>query len=256
MPVELQHIYHGDGKPAVLLHGLFGSGKNMSGMARNLADQGYRVYLPDLRNHGQSPHTAEMSYPLMAEDLYHYLQQHDIREPLLVGHSMGGKVAMTAALQDESCCERLIIMDIAPVDYGHSFNTIIRSLKALNPAAIKNRRDADEKLAETLQPAALRQFLLQNLVRVNSSFKWRMNLDDIQQHIAHISDFPDLHGRRFPKPVLFLGGALSGYLAAEHEPVIRKYFPAASIEHIDGAGHWLHAEAPRATLAAINAFLE
>jgi len=256
MPVELQHTRHGDGKPAVLLHGLFGSGKNLNGVARSLADQGYRVYLPDLRNHGRSPHTAEMSYPLMADDLYHFLQQHEIHQPLLIGHSMGGKVAMTAALQDEGCCERLVVMDIAPVDYAHSFNTIINSLKSLNPAAIKNRREADEKLAVTLQPAALRQFLLQNLIMVDGGYEWRMNLDDIQQHIAHISDFPDLRGRQYRKPVLFLGGALSGYLAEEHEPVIRKYFPAASIEHIAGAGHWLHAEAPRATLAAINAFLD
>lgn len=225
-------------------------------MARHLASKGYRVYLPDLRNHGRSPHAAEMNYPLMADDLYHYLEQHNIREPLLIGHSMGGKVAMTAALQDESCCERLVIMDIAPVDYAHSFNTIIKSLGALDTGRIRSRREADEKLAETLQPAALRQFLLQNLVRENGQYDWRMNLDDIQKHISHISDFPDLRGRRFEKPVLFLGGALSAYLAPEHEPLIRQYFPAASIKHIAGAGHWLHAEAPQATHAAIEAFLD
>lgn len=256
MPVELQHTYIGEGRPAILLHGLFGSGKNLAGIARSLAGLGYRAYLPDLRNHGRSPHTGPMTYPLMAGDLYHYMQQHDIRDPLLLGHSMGGKVAMTAALQDESCCERLVVMDIAPVNYGHGFNTIINSLRALDPATVQSRREADEKLAETLQPAALRQFLLQNLVRVNGSYEWRMNLDDIQQHISAISGFPDLRGYRYDRPALFLGGALSSYLCRDHEPLIREYFPAAEIGYVDGAGHWLHAEAPRATFAAIHAFLE
>ncbi|RME34103.1 MAG: alpha/beta fold hydrolase, partial [Gammaproteobacteria bacterium] len=173
---SLHYTEQGEGRPLVILHGLFGSGRNWQRVARRLAEH-YRVITPDLRNHGRSPHLPGMSYPEMAADLFELMERLDLPSTLLMGHSMGGKVAMTAALQQPEKVTALIVVDIAPVRYRHSFEPIFQALKSIPVEWIRSRQEAERLLAGYIDDSVLRAFLLQNLNRDESGFHWRINLD-------------------------------------------------------------------------------
>ncbi len=217
---------------------------------------GHTVHALDMRNHGTSPWTDEMTYPAMAEDLLRYIGTHGLSRPAAIGHSMGGKAAMTAALLAPERIERLVVVDIAPARYRHGFTELAETLLGLDLDGIDRRTDADERLAEAVPDAALRGFLLQNLVPRDGAYVWRLNLAAISGARDVLRDFPDLPSSAvFEGPTLFLAGAVSDYVRPDHATVIERYFPNAEMRRIGGAGHWVHAERPEAFLAEVEKFL-
>ena len=254
-PVDLNATRLGQGPPLVVAHGLFGSARNWASIAGSLAT-GHSVHALDMRNHGASPWTDEMTYPAIAEDLLRYIGTQGLARPAVIGHSMGGKAAMTAALHAPERIACLVVVDIAPVRYRHGFTELAETLLGLNLDGIERRADADGRLAEAVPDPALRGFLLQNLVLRDGSYVWRLNLAAISAAGAALRDFPELPpSAAFEKPTLFLAGAASDYVRPDHAPVIERYFPNAEVRRIGGAGHWVHAERPEAFLAEVGDFL-
>ena len=208
-PVELDATCSGEGPPLVIAHGLFGSARNWSSIARRLA-AGRSVHALDMRNHGASPWTDEMTYPAMAEDLLHYVRTRGLSRPTLIGHSMGGKAAMAAALFAPERVGRLIVVDIAPVRYRHGFASLVEALAGLELDGIGRRSDADARLAETVPDPALRGFLLQNLVLREGRYAWRLNLEAVAAAQEALGDFPDLPpSATFGGPTLLIAGGAS-----------------------------------------------
>ena len=236
----------GVGQPLIILHGLFGSSRNWQQLGKRLAAK-HQVYLLDLRNHGRSPHDDRMDYERMAEDLAQFVVQHDLSDFHLLGHSMGGKVAMLYALAQGQQVASLTVVDIAPVAYEHDFAEVLAGLKALDLTRLNGRKQADAELARYVKPMGLRQFLLQNLVLEQGVYHWRIHLAAIEREMSNIAGFPEASGS-YLGTTLFVKGSESDYIGAEHESVIHSYFPYAQIDCIEGAGHWLHAEQPEAFL--------
>ena len=252
---ELHYTQEGSGNPVVLLHGLFGSGVNLGSLAKKLAVS-HRVIVADLRNHGRSPHASGMTYVDMAEDLETLLDRLGIARADFVGHSMGGKAAMVLALTRPHCVRHLVVVDIAPVRYAHSYLPIIQVMENLDLSRLRSRKDADRHLAAAVPDDASRMFLLQNLMVQDGRYQWRLNLTAIKQHTDEILGFPGLTDRSFGGPTLFLAGAQSEYVLEEHRHKITKLFPAARIEWIAGAGHWVHVDQPQALFETLQDFLD
>jgi len=241
---ELHFSTLGSGKPLVILHGLFGSGKNWQSHARQFADQS-RVFMVDLRNHGQSFHADEMNYPVMADDVAQLLHRLGLSNCDILGHSMGGKVAMMLALQDPDLVARLIVADIAPVAYFHHYDDLINPILALPLETLESRAQADQLLRQNIPEDQLRAFLLQNLVREATGWRWRVNWEVIQRDMEWLTGFGELSQDWFIKlPALFLRGEKSDYIGEAEIEVIQQRFQNYRIETIEAAGHWLHAEKP------------
>ena len=252
--VDLARAWH-DGPagatPLVVAHGLFGSGRNWATLARRFAET-RSVATVDLRNHGDSPWSAAMDYPSMGADLL------AAAEPVaaLLGHSMGGKAAMAAALQAPEKVAALVVADIAPIPYAHSHASFIEAMRSVDLAAITRRSDADPMLATAIPEAPLRAFILQNLVIEGGVARWRLNLEGLAQAMPDLLGWPEaLTHKRYEGPALFIRGGASEYAPAEADAAIRAAFPEAEIAVIDGAGHWLHAERPAAFFEAVSAWL-
>lgn len=240
------------GEPMLLLHGLFGSAVNWHGIASRLG-AGRELLAVDLRNHGASPHAPRMDYPAMAEDLHALLDARGWPAATVVGHSMGGKAAMALALGWPERVRRLVVVDVAPVAYGHSFMPLIDAVRRLDLARIDRRADADRLLAAELPEPAVRALLLQNLVRRDAGFGWRIDWDVIAANHEAIVGFPaDLQSRRAQMPALFIRGGASDYVLAEHLPLIESMFPAAKLHTIAGAGHWVHVDRPDELVALLR----
>jgi pimeloyl-ACP methyl ester carboxylesterase len=197
-----------------------------------------------------------MDYHAMAEDLRATLHARGYSRYALLGHSMGGKAAMVAALRHGSEVRRLIVVDIAPVPYPPRHLAEVRAMRELDLGGIKRRSEADARLAPSIPDPAERAFLVQNLVFEDGRARWRLNLAAIEQAMPELVDFPELPpGAAYNGPALFIAGGQSDYLRSDHEPTIRRLFPRAEIARIDNAGHWLHAEQPAAFLAIVESFL-
>jgi esterase len=253
--VLLAAAEYGAGPPLAILHGLFGSGRNWASIAKRLGER-HRVVAFDLRNHGASPWAATMGYAEMADDVRASLAARGCRRFTLLGHSMGGKVAMLAALRDPEAVERLVVADIAPVAYRSRHLGIVRAMRGLDLAGIGRRAEADAKLAAAVPDPAERAFLLQNLVFDGGAARWRNNLEAIEREMPALTGFPPIPPETvYDGPALFVGGGRSDYLRPGHEPDIRCLFPRARIARIPEAGHWLHAEQPRAFLDLVEPFL-
>lgn len=243
-------------RPLVLIHGLFGSSANWGSVARRLASR-YRVLVPDLRNHGQSPHASVHDYPAMAADLVALLDRHAVRSAILVGHSMGGKVAMHLALTAPQRVAALAVVDIAPVRYAHDFATVMAGFDAVDLARLTAREQADAQMRSAVPGKNLRSFLLQNLVRAGGSWRWRLNLPALAGAQTAITGFPDYPpGTTYEGPTSFIHGEMSDYVKLSHRPRIRALFPNAMLSAVAGAGHWVYAEQPDAFLACLDGFLD
>jgi pimeloyl-ACP methyl ester carboxylesterase len=255
MPVQLAATEYGTGPPVAILHGLFGSGGNWRSIAQQLAAR-HRVLAFDLRNHGASPWADGMSYREMVEDLGASLRARGIDHAALLGHSMGGKVAMLAALLHPAEVDRLVVVDIAPAPNPPTLLAYVRAMRAVDLDGIARRSEADARLTRAIPDGAERAFLLQNLIMDDGKASWRLNLEAIEREFPQILDFPDLPaGTAFQGPTLFVAGARSDYIQTEHEPVIRRLFPQARIARLEGAGHWVHAERPQVFLETVAPFL-
>jgi len=248
----------GEGRPLAVLHGLYGSARNWATAAKRIAALGWRALALDLRNHGASPWADEMSYPAMADDVIETLAEAGVTGPLvLLGHSMGGKTAMAAALARPEAVRALVVVDIAPVAYGHSHERYIAAMRTLDLSSIARRSQADAALSQAVPEPAVRGFLLQNLAFEEGAARWRINLEGIARSMETLTGFPFAPGEvRYDGPALFVAGGDSDYLGPEHEAAVRAFFPAARIETVAGAGHWIHAEAPEPFLALVEGFLE
>jgi esterase len=254
-PLLLEATGYGAGPPLAILHGLFGSGRNWASIAKRLGAH-HRVIAFDLRNHGASPWAETMAYAEMADDVRASLSALGHRRFALLGHSMGGKVAMVAALRYPEAVESLVVADIAPVAYQAGNSRLAAALRAFDLAAVRRRAEADVGLQAAVPDPAERAFLLQNLIFESGAARWRINLEAIEHEMPTLIGFPAIPaGVTYSGPSLFIGGGRSDYLRAEHEPGIRRLFLQARISRIKEAGHWLHVEQPVAFLKEIEAFL-
>ena len=256
MSLELAFVEHGQrGPPIVILHGLFGSSRNWATIARRLADE-HRVFTLDLRNHGASPWAERMTYDDMADDVAAFIQRHGLSPATVMGHSMGGKVAMRLALARSGLVARLIVIDVAPVTYRHSLGEYVEAMREARITGTNRRQDVDAQLQRVIPDPAVRAFLLQNLVRTEQGFAWRVNLDAIAANLPVLMGFPSDAGQSYGGPTLFLRGGRSSYVRPEHRPVIEKLFAKVELVTIADAGHRVHAEKPETFLAVVRRFLD
>ncbi|MBR0644864.1 alpha/beta fold hydrolase [Plastoroseomonas hellenica] len=249
--MRLNAVDAGTGRPVVLLHGLFGAAQNWGTVQSALASLA-RVVALDLRNHGAAPHDPVMDYAAMAADVAETMTALGIPSAAVLGHSMGGKVAMALALAAPERVERLVVVDIAPRRYGPSNRTIAAALQALPLEHSLTRKAADSALAATIAEPGMRAFLLQNLRFENPPY-WRNGLDEIAAAMPVIEDFPEL-GATYAGPVGVIRGSRSDYVRDEDWPAIRALFPAATLTAV-AAGHWVHAENPAGFLEVAEPLL-
>lgn len=254
--VELNVREVGNGRPLVYLHGLLGSGRNWQSVAQALAGDGWRGVLVDARNHGASPWADDASYPAMAADVAALLDRLGIGTATLLGHSMGGKTALTLALTAPARVERLILVDIAPTSYPGDFTPFIDAMAAVDLARVTKRGDADAALTAAVADPAVRGFLLQNLVQQDGGWRWRVNLEVLGHAMPALTGFPgELEGRTYAGPSALIRGSRSPYVPPEHEPALRAYLPTIAIHTVEDSGHWPHAERPIPFLAALRSTL-
>ena len=248
----LHAIRSGDGPPVVLLHGLFGAARNFGALQRAIGNR-FGVVALDMRNHGDSPHAPDMGYSTQAADVRETLQSLGVRGAAVIGHSMGGKAAMALALCWPEQVGRLLVADIAPVNYQHGNHAIAAAMAAIPLSASLTRKQADAMLAGVVPRTDIRAFLLQNL-RFGARPQWRIGLAEITAGIADLEGWIELPGR-YPGPSLFVTGANSDYVRLEHRSIIRQWFPGARFVAVKQAGHWLHADNPSGFLSVVEAFL-
>jgi esterase len=254
--LDLSFTEAGDGPPLVILHGLFGSKRNWGMIAKALA-RNHRVIAADLRNHGDSPWHDEMTYAAMAADIARLIETRVGGPANVIGHSMGGKASMVLALTQPDHVDRLIIADIPPAPRNSGLDAYVSAMAALDIGAMARRADVETHLEPAIPEKGIRSFLAQNVVpHDESGMAWKLNLPVIGASMPHIEDFPDIDSEdAFPRAALHLVGGKSEYVLPAHHAEIDRLFPLAEIAEIPDAGHWLHAEQPKAFIEAVEAFL-
>ncbi|OBP14357.1 acyl-CoA esterase [Rheinheimera sp. SA_1] len=244
----------GQGRPLVLIHGLFGSYENLGVIARAL-QQDFQLINVDLRNHGRSPRADSMDYPQMAADVFETLDSLQITQCAVLGHSMGGKVAMQMALSEPARVNKLLLADISPVVNEPRHQRILQGLAAIDLTSLKDRKQADLLLQPFVDELGVRQFLLKNLYKdPTDQFQWRFNLTALIDNYQQLLAAPTVT-EPYTGDTLFIKGGNSDYIQAAHQPLILKLFPNASAKIIQGTGHWLHAEKPAAFSKIVSDFL-
>ncbi len=252
--MKLNYKVKGEGKPLVIIHGLFGSLDNWQTLANRFSEN-YKVFLVDLRNHGKSPHTEEHTYELMANDLREFFIEHKLEDVFLLGHSMGGKTAMLFSHLHPEFLQKLIVVDIGVKGYPPHHTDILNGLNAIPQGELASRSKADEILIKHVQDISTRQFLLKNLTRDDhKKLKWKMNLPVLEKYMEKI-------GSELPiDPVylqtLFIRGEQSNYILESDYDSLEHYFPYSEIVTAEGAGHWVHAQAPDFFYETVNDFLD
>jgi esterase len=244
---------YGTGQPLIILHGMLGTLDNWHTLSKRFATS-YRVIAADLRNHGRSPHSDSLTYKAMAEDVLELMDSQHLDSSHIIGHSMGGKVAMTLALANPTRVSRLIVVDIALRSYRRVHGELLDALMSINLTRFQSRQQVDEELAPKIPDRAVRLFLMKNLARNESgSFFWKANLATISKNDEELSIEIDAPAP-FLKPTLFVKGKRSDYIVESDTPSIQRLFPNARIETVD-AGHWVHAEAPASFAEIVEQFL-
>lgn len=248
----------GKGQPLIIAHGLYGSSDNWLSIARELQDE-FEVHMLDMRNHGRSPHSNIHNYDAMAQDIKEYVENHKLKDIVLLGHSMGGKASMLFTLQNPELVAYLLVADIAPKDYkdhtkGH--RKILETLQTVNLKEVKTRTEVANRLEPIFQNKRIVQFVLKNLSRQeDKSFKWDLNVPVLLANLDNIVKGTDGWDNYYVKtPTLFLKGEHSPYLTLDDNFLIKKYFQNSDITTIPNAGHWLHAEQPELIIKTILYF--
>ena len=266
-PMKLFYRHFGEGPPLIILHGLYGSSDNWVSIAKNLADS-FTVYLPDQRNHGQSPHSEIHDYNSMRDDLFELVTSLHIRKFFLAGHSMGGKTAMAFAVKWPEMINALVIADISPFTNENNKQTIhkqhlaiLKTILSIDPATIKSRGEAENLLTDKIISEKVRGFILKHLQRISGDkFAWKLNASALYNNLDKIMEAIDLQsGSSQPItgfPVIFLKGSNSNYITATDVAQIRKVFPAAEFIVINGAGHWIHADKPDEVASSLRKLLD
>ena len=244
----------GQGPHLIILHGVFGSGDNWGTFVRPLLAS-HTVHLLDQRNHGRSPHSTDATYPTLAQDVVDYMDGQGIASAAIVGHSMGGKVGLFTAWLHPSRVQRLAVIDIATRAYAPHHGAQIAGMRAVDPATLQSRAEADARMAVYINDAGVRQFLLKNLHRTEGgSFTWRHNLEGLVTAQMQIGQGLPTDAQ-INSPLLFVRGATSNYITPEDEQDIARQFPQAVVATVPGAGHWVQVEQPSALLALLTPFL-
>jgi pimeloyl-ACP methyl ester carboxylesterase len=244
------------GTVVAFCHGLFGQGKNWTQVAKDLA-RDHRVLLLDMPNHGRSPWTETFDYLDLADRVADALR--DEGPVALVGHSMGGKIAMVMALRHPELVERLVVVDVSPAAYssGREFVGYIETMRALDLGSLESRAQAEAALEEAVPNRVVRSFLLQNLRRTDDGWHWQVNLDLLGDEMAALVGWPDeeLGDASYDGPVLWIGGALSDYVGDEYAPEMDRRFPRNRRVMIKDAGHWVHSQQPAVVVEVLRRFL-
>jgi len=244
----------GQGPPLLILHGLFGSSDNWHSLSKVFADH-FRVFVIDQRNHGQSPHDDEHNYEALTKDLHEFVVDRGLKDPIVIGHSMGGKTAMNFAIKHADEIAQLIVVDIIPKAYPIHHDSILEGLKAIDLSKLESRGQADQILTQFVPEPEVRQFLLKNLARdQDQKFAWRINIPVLEKHIEDMGVGLSYKGK-FSGPTLFIIGKKSNYFEKGDETVIRNFFPAAQLVSID-TGHWVQAEKPKEFTQIVFDFLK
>jgi esterase len=254
--MKLFYRKFGEGQPLIILHGLFGQSDNWNSLARQFSELGNAVYTVDLRNHGLSSHSEEWTYQSMSDDILELITDLGLKEVILIGHSMGGKVAMQFAMNYPELLKKLIVVDIAPKYYPPHHGDILKALNAIDFNVVKNRKDAETILSEYISDMGTKQFLLKNIYwKEDGLLAWRFNLEVITKKIETV-------GQETPNysicniPTLFIKGERSRYILDSDFQEIITLFPSAEIKSIDGAGHWVHAEKPADFFESVVTFIK
>ncbi|MFY0593189.1 alpha/beta fold hydrolase [Roseivirga sp.] len=249
----LNYKVFGEGKPLIILHGLFGSLDNWVTLGKKFGED-FKVFLVDQRNHGQSFHDSSFSYEVMSEDLCQFMGEMNISSADLIGHSMGGKTVMEFARKYPEKVDKLVVADIGPKSYPVHHTTIIKAFYSVPIDSLTSRKEADEILSKQIEDFGIRQFLLKNLARTTDGFKWKMNLDVIASQIEEVGKGLNQNAT-FQKETLFIRGGNSDYILDADFNMIHSIFPKSKIATVDGAGHWLHAEKPMDFYEQVKSFL-
>jgi len=247
----------GQGFPVIILHGLFGLSDNWVTFGRSLSEQ-FEVFIPDLRNHGQSPHSQVFDFPALVEDLGEFLENNNIIAPVLIGHSLGGKTAMLFALEFPELIKKLIVVDISLRKYppNGEHQQLINAMLAVDFSSAGSRMDVERQLEKAVESKVLRQFLLKNVYwRNKTMLDWRLNLPALNENLPLVFEGVT-SDRQFDKPVLFIRGERSPYITDSDHLEIYKKFPQAVITTIPNASHWVHADAPVEFFRLVDAFLQ
>lgn len=242
--MKLYFNKYGEGKPMLIFHGLFGSGDNWTTHAKKWAENGFCVYTIDQRNHGRSSHSDEMNYQLMRDDAIDLIAEENLRDIILLGHSMGGKTVMHVAQELEFLIEKLIVVDMGVKRYPRHHDAVFQALRSVPLDEIKSRAEAEELFAKTTVDKATQLFLLKNLYwKEPGKLDWRFNLNALENHIEEILAEVPLNAV-VQTPTLFIKGELSNYILNEDKPELERLFANAQLTEVKNSGHWPHAESP------------
>lgn len=243
--MKLYFRKYGSGQPLLILHGLFGQSDNWNTLAKQFGEAGFEVFVIDQRNHGLSPQSEEWDYKSMSEDLQELITDNNLKNVILIGHSMGGKTAMQYALDHCEMVDKLIVADIAPKYYPQHNQSVIEALNAVDFSIVKTRKEAEIILSKYINDFGTKQFLLKNLYwKDNGDLDWRFNLKVITEKIENVGQATSTD-KNCDTPTLFIRGEKSDYIQDEDMNLIQDIFPRSMLETIEGAGHWVHAEKPK-----------
>ncbi len=252
--MQLYFKKYGHGQPLLILHGLLGSSGNWHSLSRNSFGRFWTTYTLDLRNHGHSPHAPEMTYAAMARDVLEFAQDLHAGNVHVLGHSMGGKVAMELAIRYPHIVDRLVVVDVAPRAFDDRDASVIRAVKSVDLALHRDRKSIDRALADHFESPPVRQFLMKNLKHTRGRYEWRPNLDVLERAYSEIAGPLTAKGV-FEGDTLFIRGGRSDYIRENDIADIERFFPAARVVTINEAGHWIHADAPDEFSHAVTHFL-
>ncbi|MEN8225118.1 MAG: alpha/beta fold hydrolase [Bacteroidota bacterium] len=255
--MNLHFRKYGQGKPLIILHGIFGISDNWVSFGKQVAELGFEVYIPDQRNHGRSPHHHAFNYYALTEDLLEFLERHHIEDPVILGHSMGGKVAMRFTLENPHDVSALVIVDTSMRTYvSHSHHRLlIDAMRSVDFSSVNSRKGVEEHLSGLIDSQRIRQFLMKNLFwKEKHLLGWRIKLDTIDLNLDSMYDGV-FYSSVFNKPTLFVKGGKSDYIIEEDIPDIKKNFPNMDIVTIENGTHWVHADAPDDFFNHIAGFL-
>ena len=246
---------YGKGAPLVIIHGLFGMSDNWNTLGKRFAEK-FNVHIVDLRNHGRSFHSNDFSYNFMAEDIEKYIHSLNLDRPIIIGHSLGGKVGMNLALRSNIKFRKLIVVDIAPKKYSVDFHkNILEFLSSISIKEFSSRVQIDELLSSEIKDFSVRQFLMKNLYRdTNKEFNWRFNIMVLKEKLDKISGI-DFLDKKINIPTLFLSGERSNYINEDDKQLISNYFDNYQIYTIENSGHWIHAEQPELFYNSVMSFI-
>lgn len=255
--MQLAYREYGTGQPLIILHGLFGQSDNWNTLAKQFSEKGFRVFTVDLRNHGLSPHSEEWNYQVMADDIKQFIDDHKLERPIIIGHSMGGKVTLFFEAKYPGVADKLIIADISPRAYEPHHNEVLAALNAVDFSIIKTRKEAEAKLGEYIKDFGTKQFLLKNIYwkdSDNNVMDWRFNLKVITEKYNTIS----VEAPHFTSevPCLVIRGGKSHYVTETDLHDFKLRFPNFKLETINDAGHWVHAEKPKEFFEVVMAFIQ